>query len=135
MKKKKEPTVLAQLIAQTDVNHELDNSCKKLLSTTLTIEQKQTILESRFGLSMTAEIKEDVNYMCNISKSIKIEALKEEFYKGMEQGINQGITQGMFRNCLSNLKNLMQNLSLTATQAMDALNIPQEERAQYLEYL
>ena len=106
-----------------------------LLSPTLSAEQKQDILENRFKLPINTEMKEDMNYMCNISKSIKIEALKEGFYKGINQGRAEGVSQGMFQTCLSNLKSLMQNLSLTATQAMDVLNIPQEERSQYFEHL
>ena len=36
---------------------------------------------------------------------------------------------------LTDIKNLMDSLQLTAEQAMDALKIPKEERASYLEKL
>lgn len=73
---------------------ELVDMLTTLLSPELSVEEKQNILESRFRLPMTTEIEEDMNNMCNISRSIKIEALKEGFYKGMSQGISQGMSQG-----------------------------------------
>ena len=52
--------------------------------------------------------------------------------KGIEQGIEQGIEKGRFEERLSNIQSLITTLRLSAEQAMDALNIPQEERSQYL---
>lgn len=106
---------------------ELIDMLTTLLSPELSFEEKQNILESRFQLPITTEIKEDMNDMCNISRSIKIEALQEGFYKGISHGKSDAL--------LESLRNLMKNLQFTAIQAMDALSIPQEERAQYMSKL
>ena len=52
--------------------------------------------------------------------------------QGIDIGKQQGIKQGKFETTLANIQSLITTLSLTAEKAMDALNIPQEERAQYL---
>lgn len=54
--------------------------------------------------------------MCNVGMGI------------YERGIERGIVRG---RCES-IRTLMQNLKFTATQAMDALSIPEEEREHYL---
>jgi len=38
----------------------------------------------------------------------------------------------MLEEKLANLRAIMTNLKLTADKAMDVLNVPQEERAQYV---
>ena len=50
-----------------------------------------------------------------------------------QEGYEDGLSMGISQNRLANLQSLMKNLNLTATQAMDALNIPAEERAQYMD--
>ena len=45
--------------------------------------------------------------------------------KGLAKGMAQGMTQA--------LRSLMENMQWTSEQAMDALNIPEEERAEYEE--
>ena len=62
----------------------------------------------------------------------KREGISIGIEKGIEQGIEQGIEKGRFEERLSNIQSLITTLRLSAEQAMDALNIPQEERSQYL---
>ncbi len=52
-----------------------------------------------------------------------------------KEGYEDGLAEGISQNCLANLQSLMKNLHLTATAAMDALEIPPEERARYMELL
>jgi hypothetical protein len=49
--------------------------------------------------------------MCNLSKGVE------------EKGITRGI--------LSSIRNLMESMSWSAEQAMNALKIPEEERSKY----
>lgn len=73
---------------------------------------------------MTHEMKEDIEKMCNISRSIKTE--------GIELGYELGIKQGRNESMLLAVKNLMQSLKLSSEEAMDALCIPQADRIHYL---
>ena len=55
--------------------------------------------------------------------------------EGLKQGIEQGLKQGIMQASLQNIKNLMENMNLSATQAMDVLQIPASEREKYTNLL
>lgn len=73
--------------------------------------------------------------MCNLSKGVLEKGLREGMEKGMKEGMKQGLEkgmeQGLEKGTLQAIKNLMETLSFTFQQAMDALKIPEIERAQY----
>lgn len=47
----------------------------------------------------------------------------------------EGIEQGEERRLIDDLRSLMERLSLTAHEALDALNVPEAKRPQYLAML
>ena len=51
------------------------------------------------------------------------------------EGLKQGIEQGVMQASLRNIKKLMENMNLSATQAMDVLQIPASEREKYTNLL
>ena len=55
--------------------------------------------------------------------------------EGLKQGLEQGLKQGIMQASLQNIKNLMENMNLSATQAMDVLQIPASEREKYTNLL
>ena len=74
--------------------------------------------------------------MCNLSqgaiekgiqKGIQ-QGIQQGLQKGMQQGIQKGIGQGREEERIASVRNLMQNLHMTAEDAMKALNVPQEDR-------
>jgi hypothetical protein len=94
-----------------------------LLSSEKKPEEKKKILENDFSIEMTKSLEREVSVMCNLSKGVEEKAMT----KGIAQGITQGITQGI----LSSIQNLMESMSWSAEQAMNALKIPEEERSKY----
>ena len=82
-----------------------------LLSSDIEPQKKKDILEQEFDIPMTEALERKVDDMCNLSKGV------EE--KGFEKAE------------LQNIKSIMQNLKLTAEQAMEALNIAMDKRAKY----
>ncbi|HBD65818.1 MAG TPA: hypothetical protein DC028_02160 [Eubacterium sp.] len=80
-----------------------------------------------YGLKMTTELEGCVSDMCNISEAILERALEEGLEKGLEQGIEQ--------NQLDNIVKLMKKLSLTEEEAMDMLDIAEENRTRYHDIL
>jgi flagellar biosynthesis/type III secretory pathway protein FliH len=66
-------------------------------------------------------------------------ALDELYEQGVEQGMERGMEQGRDRGRKEeqelSIKNLMETMKWSAKQAMDALKIPEEERAVYLKRL
>ena len=61
--------------------------------------------------------------MCNYSSYV--------FNKGIQQGIIQGTQQ----TAVSNIRSLMETMSLSPKQAMDALKIPTADQPKYAEML
>ncbi len=53
------------------------------------------------------------------------------FGSGCRDTLSEGILVGRSEGMLANLHAIMVNLNFTAEKAMDALNVPQEERARY----
>jgi hypothetical protein len=82
-----------------------------LLSSERKPEEKKKILENDFSIEMTKSLEREVSIMCNLSKGVE------------EKGITRGI--------LSSIQNLMESMSWSAEQAMNALKIPEEERSKY----
>ncbi len=56
------------------------------------------------------------------------EDMREE---GRIEGLEEGLVRGHAEEKIENISNLMQNLSLTAEKAMEALGIPAEEYDKY----
>ena len=86
-----------------------------LLSSERSPKEKREILQEEFGIKMTQELEREVSGMCNLSD-------------GVEQ---KGITKGI----VSSLRNLMESMGWSIEQAMDALQIPTEERQTYANML
>jgi len=93
-----------------------------------TVEEKKHILQEEFNFKMTENMIKEATEMCNLSQAIEDRGRE----LGKREGINIGIEQGRVEATLSNIQSLITTLSLSAEKAMDALNIPQEERSQYL---
>ena len=53
---------------------------------------------------------------------------QEGIQEGVQQGRREGILQGKEANLLENIQSLVKRLHLSTEQAMDALDIPPEER-------
>ena len=61
--------------------------------------------------------------MCNLSQSIE--------QRGIEIGEQRGIEIGEQRTLIEALKALIANMGLSKEKAMEALNIPEDQREQY----
>ena len=85
------------------------------------------ILENEYGFATGDDLEGKVSEMCNLSQGF--------IEQGIKQGIEQGIEQGIDKERLNNIRSLMAKLTLSANQAMDALDIPAEEQPKYLEML
>ena len=86
-----------------------------LLSSDADINQKKQLLENNFQIPMSEHLERSVSEMCNLSKGIE------------DRGIEKGI--------LSSIKNLMESMSWSPEQAMDALKLSADERGKYISAL
>ena len=90
-----------------------------ILSTKIENEERERILQKKFGIIMSEEMKGEFEIMCNLSQAIE----------------DKGIEKGKFEATLSNLQSLINTLSLSTEKAMDVLNIPQDERTKYTPHI
>lgn len=75
----------------------------------------QYSIQEEFNIKMTQELEREVSEMCNLSEGVE------------QKGIAKGIT--------ASIRNLMESMGWSIEQAMDALQIPTEERNGYLNML
>ena len=94
-----------------------------LLSSERGTKEKKKILQEEFGIRMTQELEREVSEMCNLSDGVE--------QKGIAKGIAKGITRGI----IISIQNLMESMGWSIEQAMDALQIPTEERQTYANML
>jgi hypothetical protein len=94
-----------------------------VLSNKIDPTEKIKILEEKYSIPMTIELEEEVVNMCNLSKGVKDE--------GIKIGMKRGLERGREERTIVSIKNLMETLKLSMQQAMDALKIPEADRAYY----
>ena len=99
-----------------------DENCKGLikmlsilLSSEMEVEDKKRRLSDEFEIAMTKEMESEALNMCDYSKMVE------------DKGIAKGVVEGI----LSSIKNLMETSNMTAIQAMNALKVPESDRAMY----
>ena len=86
-----------------------------LLSSERNAKEKKRILENDFGIKMTGNLEKEVSEMCNLSEGVE------------RRGIAKGIA--------SSAQKLMSSMGWTIEQALDALQIPEKERENYIDML
>lgn len=87
----------------------------------------QYSIQEEFNIKMTQELEREVSEMCNLSEGVE--------QKGIAKGIAKGRTYGIVEGIATSIRNLMESMGWSIEQAMDALQIPTEERNAYLNML
>ena len=93
------------------------------------------ILEDEYEFSDIHSMERTVSEMCNLSQGFIEEGRKQGLAQGIEQGIERGIEEGTDRERLQNIRSMMRKLKVTASEAMDIIEIPVEEQPKYLKLL
>lgn len=98
-----------------------------LLSEEKSPETKKEILETEFDVPMTQTLESEVRRMCNLSQGVMERAME----KGVAKGIGIGEERGENKATLNAIRNVMNSFKVSADAAMDALHIPEADRAKY----
>lgn len=85
------------------------------MSTEISVNEKKKILKDEFHIEMTKKLEQEVRDMC-------------DFSAGVEK-------RGEIKTTLNSIKRIMKNLQLNMEQAMDVLELPEQERMQYREMI
>lgn len=119
-----------------------------LLSRTLPASERERILEQEYGIKMDGSLRDGVRTLGSLGELYCEEARREGLACGLEQGLEQGpeqgleqgleqgreqgraqgLTAGRLEAFLSSVKALMEGMGMSASQAMDAMRIPDAER-------
>lgn len=99
--------------------NKLHGMLSTLLSSKLSPQEKETILEEEYHIETTVEMEGGMQQMCNLSELIEERALE----RGREQGIEQGIEQGRIMSLIS----LVAKGLLTKEDAATELGLTVEE--------
>ena len=86
-------------------------------------EVKKRRLTEEFDIKMTRKLEREVAQMCDYSKGV--------MSRGFERGIEKGIERGIERGIETSIRNLMNSMKWTVSQAMEALQVPENQREQY----
>lgn len=78
-----------------------------LLSSTLTSQEKKTIIEEEYGIFMTQRMERSEKLMCNLSEAI------EE--RGLEQGLEKGEALRLVKSIEANMRNFHIDLETACT--------------------
>ena len=81
--------------------------------------EKGNILKNEFGIPMTEAMEKEFNNMCNLGEAIE----------------QNGIKKGRHTTRLEDIQAIRKNLGYSLEQAMDLLNVPDDERPEYLTLL
>ena len=81
------------------------------------------VLEDQLGPRLASEFKGDAEHMGSLGEWV--------WEQGIEQGLEQGLEQGGQQAVVASIRNMAKNLSLSAEQAMDVLEIPEDRRHVY----
>lgn len=68
---------LSEEVPEADKKYELHRLLGALLSQTLTVQEKENIMEEEYKIPMEQEMREEVNTMCNLSQGIREDAREE----------------------------------------------------------
>ena len=90
-----------------------------LLSNKKSAVEKGNILKNEFGIPMTESMEKEFNNMCNLGEAIE----------------QKGIKKGRHTTRLEDIQAIRKNLGYSLEQAMDLLNVPDDERPEYLTLL
>jgi predicted transposase YdaD len=105
------------------------------LSNKIDPEEKMKILEEKYSIPMTVDLEEEIVNMCNLSEGVRDEGieigLERGRAEGREEGRAEGLAEGDEKRIIISIENLMKNLKLSFDQAMNALGIPETDRAYY----
>lgn len=79
----------------SDGEEDLLGFLNTLFSSIKSTEEKRSILETQYGVSMTESLEGEVDKMCNASMAVLEDGIEIGRKQGLEQGLERGLEQGL----------------------------------------
>ena len=106
-----------------------------LLSTEMPIDEKKRILQDEFKCSMMMNVSEEVLSMGSLGMALVKKGIEQGRNEGRQEGRDEGLREGRSEGILASIRSLMKKMGWTVIDAMNALDIPEDERQKYIEAL
>ena len=101
-------------------------------------EKKNEALK-KYDIRLKGGLAKEVRSMCDYGDYVEKMGTEKGIAQGLQRGIlqgkEQGFLQGSENKTVEDIQSLTKTLKLSVNEAMDALQIPIEERANYLKLL
>ena len=123
IKYSKDKHALLNVVGSDDVYKHLDRETAELLSDVT-------------GTRVEFDEGEEVINMCkaidDLMSDARVEGIEEGKIEGKKEGRKEGRKEGIFQTTLKNLRSLMETTGFNIEQAMNALKVPEKDRAMYM---
>ena len=116
-------SALTALLAGNAEYRQLDRASAEVINVVTGLDFKFTVEGGKVDVCKAIE---------QIKETAMAEGEKKGFAQGEKQGFDRGDKHGEEKGILNSIRNLMETMSWTAQAAMDALKIPEADRADYL---
>ena len=97
-----------------------------LLVSDQTAQEKKDIIHNEYGIPISRELDEEVDYMCNISSMYIDRGIQKGIDIGMKQGLAKGIEQGALNENISTIMELLK-MGLSVENIAKATHITTDE--------
>ena len=122
-------------LGEGEMSHDLLKMLHLIFLDLLKTEQKETILLDEYGIKLTRDMREEIDKMGGLMQPAVDMAVKKIVNEAVNKAVNQAIAEKEEKERLSSIRNLMKNMKLSATKAMNVLEIPESEHSKYMALL
>ena len=120
-------TIIMLNLGEGEMSHDLLKMLHLIFLDLLKTEQKETILIDEYGIKLTRDMREQIDKMGGL--------MQPAIDMAVRKAVSQAVAEKEEKERLSSIRNLMKNMKLSATKAMNVLEIPESEHSKYMALL
>ena len=120
-------TIIMLNLGEGEMSHDLLKMLHLIFLDLLKTEQKETILLDEYGIKLTRDMREEIDKMGGL--------MQPAIDMAVRKAVSQAVAEKEEKERLSSIRNLMKNMKLSATKAMNVLEIPESEHSKYMALL
>ncbi len=124
-------TIIVLNLGKNPTSHRLLDMLHLIFMEMKSSEEKESILQNDYGLRMSRDTRKELASMGGFMEPLLEIAVEQR----VEQAVADTTVKVSDEKDLTSLRKMMKNLHLSAQQAMDALEIPSDNRKKFISLL